>query len=402
MPSGKMLRTGILCAVLAATSLSCGETQPTEPNPVSDITAVRGNEQFLNSPQQETRELLIDGRVTDIEWAITGDASVIRMHNEGGERGGTYYLSVRSLWTVDRFNAPDGILFLLQWPDPTQNLLHMPLVTSADVVADNGDTLIDCTTGNTDLVNPAKWTINRNIQEDEVLIELYSTQSGGYPKDLWRWGAETTDPANPVNGTEFGAAAGDSSGSLEHPGGAFMEDLFDNGSGPVRDSGSWAYMLANHDSTNYVPLKLASKNPREVRFNRGKPIPFVIWNSVSKDFGPCEIFNPIRVDNPTEPDKTWNPGDYQPSFRTILPTGSQADVVAKGGWNMGKWGLEIRRNLIATLPDTTINGVEVHGGPRPDDVQLVPGGHYAVRFTIVDGTTKARSVSDLIPIYLRP
>jgi hypothetical protein len=383
--------------VLAATGLSCGENQPTEPNPVSDITAVKGNEQFLNSPQQESRELLIDGRVTDIEWAITGDASVIRMQNEAGERGGAYYLSVRSLWTINRFNQPDGILFLLQWPDPTENRLHMPLVTTADVVADNGDTLIDCTTGNTDLVNPANWTINRNIQEDEVTIELFSTQAGGYPKDVWRWGANTTDPANPVNGTEFGAAGPDSVRSTQHPGGSYMEDFYDNGSGPVRDAGNYSYMLANHDSTDYVPLKLASKNPREVRFNRGKPIFNVIWESVAKDFGPCEIINPVRLDDASQIDKTWNPGDYQPSFRMVLPTESQADVVARGAWNMGKWALEIRRDLIArVVPDS------VQSAPRLDDIQLVPGQHYAVRFTVVDGTTKARSVSDLIPIYLRP
>jgi ethylbenzene dehydrogenase len=399
MPSWKLVRTGILCAVLAATCLSCGENQPTEPNPVSDITAVKGNEQFLNSPQQESRELLIDGRVTDIEWAITGDASIIRMQNEAGERGGTYYLSVRSLWTVDRFNNPSGILFLLQWPDPTPSLLHMPLVTTADVVADNGDTLIDCTTGNTALVNPANWTINRNIQEDDVTIEIFSTQTGGYPKDVWRWGANTTDPGNPVNGTEFTAAGSDSSHSLEHPNGSYMEDFYDNGSGPVRDFGDYSYMLANHESTDYVPLKIASKNPREVRFNRGKPIPTVIWETVSKDFGPCETINPIRVDDATQNDKTWNPGDYQPSFRMLLSTGSQADVVARGAWNMGKWGLEIRRDLIARFPSP---GNNIPGPPHLDDIQLVPGQRYAVRFTIVDGTTKARSVSDLIPIYLRP
>jgi len=396
MPSWKLVRTGILCAVLAATGLSCGESQPTEPNPVSDIIAVKGNEQFLNSPQQESRELLIDGRVTDIEWAITGDASIIRMKNEGGERGGTYYLSVRSLWTVDRFNKPSGILFLLQWPDPTLNQLQMPLVTTADVVADNGDTLIDCTTGNTDLVNPANWTINRNIQEDEVMIEIFSTQTGGYPKDIWRWGANTTDPANPVNGTEFTAAGPDSAHSLEHQNGSYMEDFYDTGSGPVHDIGNYSYMLANHDSTDYVPLKLASKNPREVRFNRGKPISNVIWDTVAKDFGPCETINPVRVDDATLIDKTWNPGDYQPSFRMLLPTQSQADVVARGAWNMGKWALEIRRDLTAAPSDT------LQGGPWPDDIRLVPGQHYAVRFTIVDGTTKARSVSDLIPIYLRP
>jgi hypothetical protein len=66
---------------------------------------------------------------------------------------------------------------------------------------------------------------------------------------------------------------------------------------------------------------------------------------------------------------------------------------------MGKWGLEIRRDLIARAASP---GNGQLGAPRPDDVPMAPGGHYAVRFTIVDGTTKSRSVSDLIPIYLRP
>jgi hypothetical protein len=66
---------------------------------------------------------------------------------------------------------------------------------------------------------------------------------------------------------------------------------------------------------------------------------------------------------------------------------------------MGKWALEIRRLLVARARD---KGNGIPGDLRLDDVQLVPGQHYAVRFTVVDGTTKARSVSDLIPIYLRP
>ena len=401
MPSGKLRRIGILCAVLAATTLSCGETQPTEPNPVSDITAVKGNEQFLNSPQQETRELLIDGRVTDIEWAITGDASIIRMHNANGARGGTYYLSVRSLWTVDRFNNPDGVFFLLQWPDPTENRLHMPLVTTADVVADNGDTLIDCTKGNNDLIDPNRWTINRNIQEDEVAIEIFSTPAGGYPKDIWRWGSATTDPATPVSPTEFTAAAvdGDSVGSTSHPGGAYVEDLYDDGSGPVRDAGTWTYEFANHDSGSYVPLVIASKGTRDSRLNRGKPLAYVIWDKVAKAFNACEIINPIRLDDAGQPDKSFNPGDYVPSYRLVLPTESQDDVVARGSWLMGKWGLELRRDLVSRFPSP---GNNLPGAPRPDDVQLVPGQHYAVRFTIVDGTSKARTVSDIIPIYLRP
>src|SRR5687767_2981742 len=144
MISSKSIRAGILIAVATAGTLSCGETEFTEPNPKSDIVAVRTFERFLNSPQRESRELLIDGRVTDIEWAVTGDPSIVLMESVSG-RGGTYYVSIRSLWTLDEFGAPDGILFLLQWPDLTENRLEEPLVTNVDLVTST-DTL-DCNTG---------------------------------------------------------------------------------------------------------------------------------------------------------------------------------------------------------------------------------------------------------------
>ena len=147
MLSTKSIRAGILIVVATAGTLSCGETEFTEPNPSSEIVAVQGWEQFLNSPQQESRELLIDGRVTDIEWNVTGDPSIILMDGVSGS-GGSYYVSVRSLWTLDRFGAPDGILFLLQWPDPTEDRFEQPFVTSADVVSDAGDTL-NCSTDDT-------------------------------------------------------------------------------------------------------------------------------------------------------------------------------------------------------------------------------------------------------------
>jgi len=398
MISGKSFRVGIVFAIAAASTISCGETKLTQPNLLSDVVAVQTFENFLNSPQQESRELLIDGRVTDIEWAVTGDPRIILVQGSGRE-GGNYYVSIRSLWTLDRFGHPDAIYFLLQWPDESEDRLERPLVTSADVIADNGDTLIDCHAGNDALIQESNWH-RSTLREDKATIEIYSDSVGSYPADVWRWGAETTDPVTPVNGAEFAGAIGDGDtlGSTTHPAGAFMEDLYDQGAGPVRDEGRWTYILDNFAPGSNVPLRIADKGSRDTRLNRGKPVAYSIWETVAKAFLPCEILNPIRIDDASFRDKTWNPGDYVPSFRSSFPTKSQLDVVAKGAWVAGKWSLEIRRDLVARPQSTAVPPPP----PWSDDLQFVPGRHYSMRITIFNGRTKASSRSVLIPLYLKP
>lgn len=392
MLSTKSIRAGILIVVATAGTLSCGETEFTEPNPSSEIVAVQGWEQFLNSPQQESRELLIDGRVTDIEWNVTGDPSIVLMDGVSGS-GGSYYVSVRSLWTLDRFGAPDGILFLLQWPDPTEDRFERPFVTSADIVSDAGDTL-NCATDDT-LVRPESWT-RSDLQEDEVTIEFFSDEIGSYPKDLWRWGASTTDFSSPVSCTEFLNACtdGDANGATDHPSAGTLEDFYDTGAGPVRDVARRYAAIPN--GTN-LPARIADKGTRDTRFNRGKPLPYVVWDKVSKPLQACEIFNPIRNDDASQRDKTWNPGDYVPSYRIQVADSSQADVLGKASWLAGKWALEVRRDLIPRIQTN-----DPLPAPRPDDLQLHPGLRYMMRITIMDGTTKSVSRSGMIPIYLQP
>jgi hypothetical protein len=396
----RFIRAGILFAMAAAGTISCGETKFTQPNPKGDVVAVQAFERFLNSSQRESRELLIDSRVTNIEWDLTGNPSVILM--QGGGRGGSYYVLVRSLWTLNEFGETDGFYLLLQWPDRTENRLEEPLVTSADVFSDFGDTLINCRLGDDTLVRESSWS-RSSKQEDELWIELYSDSTASFPADVWRWGAETTDPVTPVNMAEFaGAADGDSLGSTSHPGAGFLEDLYDMGGVAFRDFGDWTYMHENHNPGSNVPLFIASKGSRDTRLNRGHPTQYVLWRRVQKAFGPCEIFNPIREDDAGVRDKSWNPGDYVPSFSASFPSESQLDVIGKGAWLDGKWALEIRRDLTTLFQPPDIDGVRPPPRPRPDDVQLVPGRRYMMRITIYDGASKMSSQSQLFPIYLRP
>ncbi len=394
-----IVRAGILIAIAAAGTISCGKSKLTQPNPKSDVVAVRGFERFLNSSQRESRELLIDGRVTNIEWDLTGNPSVILLQGGAGG-GGNYYVLVRSLWTINQFNETDGFYLLLEWPDRTENRLQEPLITSADVLSDvGGDTLIHCQTNDT-LIRESSWSRSSD-QEDQVTIEMFSDSLGSFPADVWRWGAETTDLCTPVNGTEFVGAntTGDTLGATTHPGAGYFEDLYDMGGGPVRDVGNWTYILTNHNPGSNVPLFIVSKGTRDSRLNRAKPSQYVVWSYVEKPMGPCELNNPMREDDAGVRDKSWNPGDYVPSFRTSMPTGSQRDVIGKGAWLAGKWALEVRRDLIARQPP---DSSQVQGDPWPDDVQLVPGRRYLMRITIYDGATKTSSRSSLIPVYLRP
>ncbi len=397
----RSLSAGTLFAIIAASTLSCGGDSTTQPTLNDSVVSVGAVENFMNSAQRESRELLIDGRVTPIEWNIAGDPSVILMQSTSGA-GGDYYLTIRSLWTVNPFfnNQPEAFYLLVQWPDRSADFLEHPLVTSADVYDDNANLQIDCTTGDSTLVRESSWS-ESPLDEDEVFIEIFSGPNGAYPADVWRWGAGTTDPVTPVNGTEFVGAVsdGDTLGQTTHPGAGFMEDSYDQGGGPVRDQGAWTYINTNHAPGSNVPLFIVSKGTRDARLNRGKPIPYVVWQTVNAQFGPCDIINPIRLDDASSRDKSWNPGDYIPAVRLAFPTESQLDVLAKGAWAAGKWGLEIRRNLITRGPDKP-GGLP--GDIWPDDVQMAPDQNYSMRITVVDGRTHGTSSSSLIPVYLKP
>ena len=90
-----------------------------------------------------------------------------------------------------KFGETDGFYLLLEWPDRIENRLEQPLVTSADVLSDTGDTLIDCSSDA--LIRESSWS-RSPLKEDQLSIELFSDSLGSYPADVWRWGAETTDP----------------------------------------------------------------------------------------------------------------------------------------------------------------------------------------------------------------
>jgi len=398
--SGK-IRTGILCAVLPWFTISCGTKTATQPGLSQSLTAVSTSEQFLTSAQQEHRELLVDGRATPVEWNVAGSPDFILMQGVNG--GGNFLLSLRSLWSYDRFGAPQGIYFLLQWPDPSQSVLDRPIVNdSVDVFDDLGNLRFDCATDDR-LLRPTSWH-RSSAEEDQVVIEIFSDSLGSYPADNWRWGAATTDPVFPTSNVEFVGAVEDTLGQTTHPTAGFMEDRYDVGGGPVDDQGRVTYHDNFHLYPNgIVPDSIASKGTRDSRLNRGKPVAYTIWGYVSKPLDRCDLDNPVRVDDTSQHDKSWNPGDYVPSVVLRFPTLSQLSVLARGAWASGKWNLEVRRDLISYDKRQDVNGNDPSLWiPWSDDVPLVPGRHYVMRVTIYDASSSRGSRSPLIPLYLKP
>ncbi len=407
MPRSSKVRAGILFAVLPWFAIGCGTKVATQPGLSPNVTAVATGEQFLNSAQQEHRELLVDGRATPIEWNVAGSPAFILMAGVNG--GGDYLLSLRSLWTYDRFGQNAAIYFLLQWPDPSQSVLEQPIVNdSIDIFDDNGNQIYDCP-GDDRLIRPTSWHRATNVHEDQVVIELFSDSLGSYPADNWRWGAGTTDPVFPTSAVEFPGATEDAVGSTDHPAAGFMEDRYDIGGGPVDDEGRTTYQDNFQVYANgIVPDFIASKGTRDTRLNRGKPVSYTIWGHtpakpLSSELDNCDLTNPIRVDDSGVRDKSWNPGDYVPSVVLHFPTLSQFDVLARGTWTSGKWNLEVRRELITYDRRADIN----HNDPSTwipwaDDVPLVPGRRYMMRVTTYDASNTRASRSPLIPLYLRP
>jgi hypothetical protein len=404
MPRRSALHVGILFAALPWLAISCGTKTPTQPGQDQSLTAAAAPEQFLSSPQGESRELLIDGRPTAIEWNISGPPSFILLHGDQGGGGGDFFVAVRSVWSYDaHFGDPKAIYFLLQWPDPTASYLERPIVNdSVDIFDNAGNLLVDCRAGNDALIRPTSWH-RSSIEEDQVVIEIFSDSLGSYPADNWRWGAGTTDPVFPSSSVEFQGSLtdGDTLGQTQHPAAGFAEDRYDVGTGPVDDVGQRTFVQNFVQYGNgYVPLRIASKGSRDTRLNRGKPTAYVIWSYVSAPLGACDSLNPIRVDDSGVRDKTWNPGDYVPSYRDTFPSQSQLSVLARGTWGSGKWNLELRRDLTSYDKRGSLNPSD--WVPWSDDIPLTPGRRYMMRITVYDASSTRGSRSQLIPLYLKP
>ncbi|MBU1852430.1 MAG: hypothetical protein KJ957_00105 [Candidatus Omnitrophica bacterium] len=77
-------------------------------------------------------------------------------------------------------------------------------------------------------------------------------------------------------------------------------------------------------------------------------------------------------------------GDIVPNFENQTPTGSRADIRAKGSWSSGRWAIEFRRLL------NTGNA---------DDIQFVPGKSYQFGITRYEIAGRSPDPTTTQPLY---
>jgi len=212
-----------------------------------------------------------------------------------------------------------------------------------------------------------------------------------------------TDPVTPVSPTEFPTVQ-DPSETYQatlHPSAGWSEDYYNSGGGFALDAGRLTHE-DNFIPGSNIPVFVTGKGGRDVRMNRGKPAAILIWKYVSRRFAetPCDSLNPIRLDDASARQKTWNPDDYVQSYRSEMPDSSQADVVTRGGWEMGKWAVEFRRLLVSRARDT--EGRIAPNALHLDDVPIHTGHTYGFRLRVYNHSKTEYSESPLVPLYIKP
>jgi len=278
--------------------------------------------------------ITIDGLANETAWQQAPRQTI---HAYGGANffGGATTFTVRAL--RDRHN----IYFFITWRDPTQSLLHLPLVKGPDgwKVKENGfyrydevqyyeDKLAillsnDCTMGAGRSAHlghrplsdrPANWH-HRG----------YHYTTDGTIRDLWQWKAVRSDPMQIADDDFFGAPAAVLSGQRRYKAG-YIADGKDSGG----ISMNWQW-YAPHGIT---PKKLPDDTDRTTI----SPTEAVPWYAF------------VRY---TRDRDTYREGAMLPSVLLKANTieGDQADVGARGVWRDGWWHLELVRALDTHSPN---------------------------------------------------
>lgn len=169
--------------------------------------------------------------------------------------------------------------------------------------------------------------------------ELDALFAQGVRLDLWQWRASRSGPIGYASDDNVSASRSGDAGKgpfFKNWDGAKKQPLvmFD----PAKNNGAAA--LAESDF----------RNPKAPRLNDKNSIPF-------------------------DPNYKWKEGDLLPRYGNRQPTGSAADVQARGTWENGTYTLYMWRKL------STGN---------KDDVALVPGQTYPVSFSLHDSNVTTR------------
>jgi hypothetical protein len=131
--------------------------------------------------------------------------------------------------------------------------------------------------------------------------------------------------------------------------------------------------------------------------NDGLPSTLYLWGATAKNFTPCESIATTRLGGNTtlKWGEALDPGetDVVPGYVIFIPTGSAADLRAKGDFreNPAKrfpvWNIEMRRAMITG---------------NPDDVALDPDEAYTFTIAIFDRSSQIHSGSGPLRLRFQP
>jgi len=310
----------------------------------------------------------IDGRALDREW-YSAPELMVAMGDENGNGGGNFYLRIKSVYTP----YPDTVYFLLQWADSTEDVFPDRLIYSGMPWDDR-----DCGT-DFGLVAPESWSKRawEIEKEDRFALAFEIISAGDATGTFASRGCQVACHGNmhPVSGVLdvwYWLDARTNQVSC-------CDDMYADSSALKGDAGNGTWRI-NWREPTFVPRYIVERDngglsPAKCVFDPG---PF------GRGFNKCDIVNPYSS-------RTWgdtlNPEgfDYVPGYLVRWPTGSRADVFAKGYWNAGHWTVEIKRAM--------------RTGHETEDVFFYPDKTYNFAVAVMNGSRQTHSGS--APLVLR-
>jgi hypothetical protein len=314
----------------------------------------------------------LDGKANDREW-YSAPELLIAMGGEYGNGGGSFYVRMKSVYTP----YPDTVYFMLQWADTTEDFVAERLI----YVGQPWDGR-DCSTDG-GLVAPESWA-QRPLQrdkEDRLALMFEITPAGDATGTFASKGCQVACHGNmhPISGKlDVWYWLDARTNQVSH-----CDDMYADSSGLYGDTGDGMWKI-NWREPTFVPRYIKEGDNGGLSTSKCvlDPGPF------GRGFNQCDVRNPIWG---TTWGDTSNPEgfDYVPGYLVKLPTGSRADVFARGAWDdkTQRWTIEIKRAM------------RTGAGHEGEDVFFYPNRTYNFTVAIMNGSRVIHSGS--APLVLR-
>lgn len=287
----------------------------------------------------------LDGISNDTVWA-ENDVSVINV-NGGAIR--------RVDVTIQAVYDDQNLYMVLQWADDTESVdRRLWTYTRDGWEHESKEDRFSILWQITDIDGFETIGCNIACHSDDPPIGMWFNNPGEYG-DLWNWKASRTNPMGFIDDAWMGPYSG-------HPDG-----------GRYVDPGISSY------ARNEVPSGDA---------------PAFVWRDINARTNPPAIDATenflLDVDVvPITELMAFSVGDTVPGYILRQPSGSRADIQARGIWLDGTWTVELVRPL-----DTGENAI-LADGTTPVDITFAPGETYYFSLVVMDNTDQDHSTEEI-------